>query len=472
MKKKILSATLIYGVLTFLQPLTSFLLLPIYLQIFDADEYGILSLMNNYTNLLGLIGALGIGGAFVSFFFDYYHNEERLKKFLGQVLSFSFYTTLLLGGLLLIFGGPLFRFIFKSDAIVYYPYGFLATLTGLLMCIEEPFRIYLRNKKELLKYTGIVLCNFILTVVVQLILILVLDYGIKGALIGRLTGVSVNAMIVVFWSRKHLTFRLDWRYLIKPLRFIKFLLPGTLLRWIYVLGDRFIIERLLTLVQVGLYSLLSNLVHAVEMVYFALLTAILPYLSEAYVLKGTERTQKLATLYNYYLSLTILAIFGVIMLVGNIHFVVSNQKYLAIQQYANILALGYLFSSFNHLLYYEFYFYKDSKTVLKYAILSVTMMVGLNLLLLAKYQLWGVVLASLISRVCVLIVLFLWNKEKFVPFQNRRIYASIVMAMTLIAGTEILIRYYNYSLSLLSIGQFGIMLLSLLFLNKNFRRER
>ncbi|MEZ4886354.1 MAG: oligosaccharide flippase family protein [Chitinophagales bacterium] len=467
MQQKLISSTILYSFLFFLQPFVSLVLLqPFYLNYFPSEEYGILSLMGNYSTLIGMICALSITSAFFTFYYNYHHNYERLRRFLGQMLTLTLYLSIFSTAIIFLFGESLFRIGFKDDALTFYPYGYLATLQGVAYNFHAPYMAYLRNKKQLRFYAVLQLSSIFLSTGLQVLFVLA-GWGVVGVLAGKSIGSWVIAIAVLHLNREYLTWRIDWKYFVRPFQFVKYFLPQTLLDWFYSFGDKFIIERFCTLSLVGIYSLLNVLAGAIELAYFAVRAAILPFFYEALEKEKTTQRKEIQQLYEFYFLLTVFAVSGIVLLVGHIHWVITKKDYLAIQVYIFIYSIGYLFSAISYLAYQQFYYYKNTKTTFQIQVASTLLIVVLNLWLIPLLQIWGAVIASLVTRILVFILLCVFYPSYLFPLKSPRIYLPFIATTTIlvIGFFSAQQTYMNYTQA--SIMQFIFTSLTMLFVFKS-----
>lgn len=467
MQQKLISSTILYSCLFFLQPFVSLVLLqPFYLNYFPSEEYGILSLMGNYSTLVGMTCALSITAAFFTFYYNYHHNYERLRQFLGQMLVLTLYLSLFSTFLLFLFGEHLFSFAFKDEAVTFYPYGYWATLQGVAYNFYAPFMAYLRNKKQLQFYAILQLSNIFLSTGLQVAFVW-MNWGVEGVLMGKSISSWGITVVVLFLNRSYLSWRIDWKFFVRPFHFIKYYLPQTLLDWFYAFGDRFIIERFCTLSLVGIYSLLNILAGAIELAYFAVRAAILPFFYEALEKEKSLQRKEIQQLYEYYFLLVVFAASGIVLLVGNIHWVVSKEDYLAIKPYIFIYAIGYLFSAISYLAYQQFYFYKNTKTTFQLQLASTILIVVLNLLLIPSLQIWGAVIASVSTRFFVLVILCVFYPSYLFALKSPRMYLPLISTtgILLLGFMAVQQSYVNYTQA--SILQFVVTFLIMFYVFKN-----
>ncbi len=121
MDKKLISNSLIYSVLTFLQPLSSFILLPLYLNRLQPEEYAVFVLMTNFSAFISLVSALGIGSSVINFYFNYHKNPIELKKYISGIINFSIICNIVFFIIVLVVGPFCFQYFFNSSKISFYP---------------------------------------------------------------------------------------------------------------------------------------------------------------------------------------------------------------------------------------------------------------------------------------------------------------------------------------------------------------
>ena len=369
--------------------------------------------MNVVTLFVSLVSSLGLGSTLFTFFYDYNESEEKLQRFTGQLYSLMLYLSFILGGLIMLAGPFVFPLIFKSDDIVFYPFGCIAVLTGILNAFYTPFIVFLRNRHQLLFYTFVVGANYILTFGFQIIMIVYWDLGVFGGLLAKAIGMAALVLILVIVHFKYLTWKIDFSYFTKIFRYLRYQLPDNLFNWFNRFIDVFILERLMSLFYLDIFFLLNRLTSAVTIFYFAVKSAILPELYEAMGKEeSSEKTGAIQTIFQFYLTSVCLAVAGIVLIVSHIDLLIGNEKFHRIIQYAPIYTLGFLFEAINTLIFLHYHYYKNARRVLMFNIAGFIILVWVNLMLIPKIGLWGAVIAHFSSRLFILMALF-WVKPAY-----------------------------------------------------------
>ncbi len=467
--KELMTSTLVYMVLQFLQPFLGLVLLqPIFLHYFSADEYGILSMMTAYTVLVGPLATLGIGSGFYRFYYDYHKSTTALYRFLGQLTSVAL---ILLGFSALVlfnFGDSFFRFLFKDEAIRFWPYGFWATLTGFGNAIYILFVVLLRNQKRLKLFSALVGIQVLLSVSLQLFLVMSMGYGLEGALMGRGIALVATVVVVLIIFFKYLTFKIDFDKIREPILFARSELPNSVLNWGFSIGDRFLLERLLNTTLVGIYGLLNTLVGMIEMGYFMLRAAVLPYVYEAFELEKDAAENQFERVYRFYTICLLLGITAVIFAVCCLHLITDKPDYLQVRQYVFIYSIGYLCGGVNFLLYLQFFYQKKPEIVLFFNSIGISSIILFNVLLTPIIGLWGAVTASVFTKCTLCLLLYIQYPKLFSPLSKiPGIKSFLLLFLSILSISMYLTAANHISYPTAGLAQFCLLAGVLLWMNKD-----
>lgn len=409
--KSPLAATLIFTVLTFLQPALNIFLLPVYLQYFPAEDYGILQLMNNITVFVMIIGTLRINASVLTHYFDYKYQQKRLKDYLSTILKSSFAMGILFIALATLVGPFLFPLIFKAEAIQFFPYGILAIAIGVCWNFVSPYFIFLKNERVLLKYTLFYLLLVFVNIALHLLLIIGLRLGVEGALWAKLL-TNILLVVLVMWFNRNLIVR-KWKkyYAIRALQFSLPLLPFLIINWLQIYGDRFFLERFLDLKQVGVYSLLITLVSLVVLANDAVVNGIRPFLFDYFTIGIEQHKEKIHQLYRFYMMFCLFIVSGIVLVGTHIHFFTSNPAYLAILPFLIIATLVFFLRCYISLFYLRLLYLKRSQLLSKLSLgLAIVLILSLYFLV-PIWGIWGAIIANLIANLYMIISLGLFNQK-------------------------------------------------------------
>ena len=467
-----LIATLVFTFLAFLLPALNFLLLPLYLQYLLPEEYGVLHLMNNVSALVMSIGALRINASVLTHYFDFTYNPERLKTYLGNILSFSFVLGLAFFILSAITGSFIFDLVFKSSSIPFYPYGILAVGIGLLWNFASPYFIFIKNEKAIFRYAWMYVLLVILNVGLQYFFIVITRTGVTGILWGKLISNGAMFFIVLYLSRDILFRKWNKYYLYRALQFSIPLLPFLLVNWFQVSGDRFVLERFLDLKSVGIYSLLITLVGLLPTLLNAVMSGIRPFLFEHYGNGVIKNKNKINELYQFFILSAVIGASGVVLLGTNIHYFTDNKDYLTILPYVTIIAVVFFIRCYLLLFSENLLYRKESKKISLLSILLAIVLLTGYLVLVPLYGIPGIIYAHLASNLVVASAFYFTAQKVFpVPFPLMKMLMLPVFIVGSILLGQCMVETGWMSYSLMGILQFiGVVSMILLFYFKTIKK--
>lgn len=459
--QKLYSSALLYTFLSFLQGFIGLLLQPLYTHYFSSSDYAVFSLLNNLGSILGVMATLSLGNTVFTFYYDYVGKPLEIERFLGQIVGCILLTSAFSLLLLLLIGNNLFGILFKDTAFRFYPDGIAAFLIGVFGNIMVPYMAVLRNEKNIRAFAVLSIATVVLGLGFQWIAIAGMGAGVSGALIGRSLGNAIVILYVLYRMRYVLSFRLKKNYLYAPLSYAIFLLLNNILEWTSAYSDRFFIEQWFDTHLLGNYSLLSTLIAIIEMGYWAVTMAIQPFLFD--YLKAAQN-KYIPDLYNFYLSVVVLIVAGVVFLITQLEYFISNTTYLTIKPYSFLYGLAYIFSALSNLFLLHFHYEKNSRINFYRTLIMLCCSLALNAYLIPLYGLWAAIFAALIARLITMLALLYW-KPQLMQYFNAKLYFLLIGAVVLLMVCHITYQQNLYSANLLGYMQLIGMLLLVITVN-------
>jgi O-antigen/teichoic acid export membrane protein len=260
----------IYGLGGLVQRILAVLLLPVYTRYLSPSDYGAVETLIALATVLVITLRLGITSAFFRFYFDSPDPEKR-----RLVLRTSFWFTMtmstagLLGGLLL--SGEISTLLFGSsdDAELV-----MAAFVGLWAQMNyEQLTSLFRVEERSVAFVTASLANIGVTIAATLTLVVALDQGPLGVIVGNFTGTLLVYAALVGYRREQLGLQLDRGLLREMNRFGIPLVPTALFLWATNFSDRFFLVKLADTEEVGLYSVRVRIASAMALLLTAFRTA-------------------------------------------------------------------------------------------------------------------------------------------------------------------------------------------------------
>lgn len=466
MSKNPLISTFIFAALSFIPAAAGIFLLPLYLNKLSISEYAILNLAGVFAGLVVMVSNLKLDAAMRTFYFDYEEEGPELKMYVRQLFSASLF---ILGGFYLIFlmtGPLLFRFIFKSEELLFYPHGCYALSAAMLAMAKAPYMIYLKNQVRLKEFAAYQLGEFSLIVILQAVFILILGWGLEGAFLGLLYAQLIVFGVFMVLQYRLLTGRLKKAYLLPSLKFAILLLPFVCMNGFILKGDRILFERFSSLDEVGKYALLMTILGLSRLIFNALDNAIRPFLFVLFKQGVANHKASISSLLSFYVSISCIFLSSILFAGNYLSLFTQNESYLEIIPYLGWGVLVLIPSILSRIFNLQLVFVKKSNLISGYSFISFSCLILGFYFWVPIYGIMGALGAVGISNL-INWVLFGWLAHTHFSTKGA-IYSSIkiVLVTTLIfvASIFLSITYPNSSINFDKI-QFPILLLLIIVLS-------
>jgi len=275
-----------------------FLLTPIYTRFLNPKEYGIYAITSVIGSLLAFIYSSFSLGPITRFFFDLNDERER-KRFFGTVWLFVLVQGLVLTLILEGVGTPLAALMLRN--VPYTPYLRYTIWTALVnsIVVSVPLPLF-RAREQAGRYVAFSVPIFFVKTLFIVFFVVIRKEGVIGLLRGELFGSLVLIAPAMIVTLRNISLSWSWLYLKDILTFGLPLILNQLAQWGLRVSDRIVLERFVTLDQVGIYSLGYLFGTALSLVSGAANTAWVPFfLGNVVKGKSTERGD-ISRLITYY----------------------------------------------------------------------------------------------------------------------------------------------------------------------------
>jgi O-antigen/teichoic acid export membrane protein len=268
--KRLAKHSAIYGLGGIVSRLLAVLLIPLYTRFLGTGDYGKIETLVAGSVVLGILLRAGISSAFFRFYFDSAEPEAR-----RLVLRTSFWFTMvsatvgLAAGLALAgaISSALFGDSGSADLVRAAAVGLWAQMN------YEQLTSLFRVEERSVAFVTASLANILLTVGATIVLVVALDKGPLGVIVGNFTGTLVVYLALLGYRREQLGLQFDRALLRRMNRFGWPLVPSALALWATNFSDRFFLVKLADVQEVGRYSLAVRIASAMVLLLTAFRTA-------------------------------------------------------------------------------------------------------------------------------------------------------------------------------------------------------
>ena len=389
--------SLIYGFGHIMVRLVTFLLLPLYTNIFSAEEYGVVALFYTFLSFMNVILRYGMGAALLKFYVP--ADTDERKTIITNIIASLF----LSGGLFLILF-YMFRHML-APIILGVNNPELITLMGIIIVFDTIWSIpmlVLRSENRPIQFISLSLLNVGITMGLNLVLILKMGMGIKAVFLSNLiaSGILLLVSLPILGKRFNLSsLSVDrWKTILK---FAMPFLPAGLFSMVMEVSDRYILKYLTDLSTVGIY----NTGYKVGMLMMLVVTGFnmgwQPYFLQER--KSNPKGNVFENIITYVCAS--LGFIWVMILVWSdklMRFKLFGYSFFGEEFYDALplvpwIALGYLFYGY-YILQTPGIFLKDRPSIAAWTrLFGALINIGLNLFLIPIYGAWGAAISTCLS---------------------------------------------------------------------------
>jgi len=255
--KRLLKHSAVYGIGHIINRVIGFLLLPLYTNLFPPDKFGVAGLMFTYFAILSIFYTYGLDAAFFRFFIGQENPAERKRIFSTAFFTLSL-TSILFSGVLFFAAEPISQRLFSPESAqlgIDLP-GLVRIAAGVLLFDSLAFLpfLILRAEEKSVPFVAYKFLNIAINVVFNILLLIVLKYGVEGIFLADLVAAFATFLLVLPIILKHVSIGFSKSTLRELFAFGLPYLPTTLSVVLMDTIDRVFLERLSGVEAVGLYN--------------------------------------------------------------------------------------------------------------------------------------------------------------------------------------------------------------------------
>jgi O-antigen/teichoic acid export membrane protein len=427
--KRLAKHSAIYGLGGLVSRILAVLLLPLYTHYLSTSDYGKVETLIALTTVIGIVLRFGIHGAFFRFYFDSADADAR-----RLVLRTSFWFTMTMATLGLVVGlllaGPIADALFGSsdDADLV-----MAAFVGLWAGMNyEQLTSLFRVEERSVAFVSASLTNIFLTIGATLLLVVVLDKGPIGVIVGNFTGTLLVYAVLVGYRREQLGLQFDRRLLREMNRFGVPLVPTALFLWITNFSDRLFLVQLADTSEVGLYSVGVRIASAMVL----LLTAFrLAWPAFAFSIEDEGQAKRTyAYVLTYLVLVTTWVATGLALLSPWIVEWMADPDFASSSRVVGPLAFSAV--AFGAYIVVAIGIGRAKRTQFNWVVTGAAAIVNvaLNLALIPSYGMMGAAIATIAAYTTMFVGMAWWSQRIYpVPYQWRRVATAVAAGLALVA---------------------------------------
>lgn len=391
LKREIADSSL-YGISILITQIGNFLLIPLFWRKLTPTDYGIIAIIDVVSCFVIPFLGLSLEQSITRLYYEWPEIERRDN--IGTLWLFSWISSLILGSILTLILSNMSYVLFKDQT--FRPYLFIGLIGTVLASFRTITFATIRIKKLPKLYLIYNFLCFILQIGFSILFVLILDRRLKGYFEANIISGILIILLCIIIMLKECAPKLKLKIIIDSLKYSLPLIPSNLISNITSVLDRFILQRYASLETIGIYSVSLKFATLINTIQGALKLSYGPFLFEN-IAKGTEEAKKLIT------SMITFYVFPIFFLGASIAvFIIDFVRFVDRPMYANVATVVPLLTFATIINTLNVFYAPGAALAKKNHLLNIPSLFNLvsftviGLLMIPKFQLWGVIITRLI----------------------------------------------------------------------------
>lgn len=414
--KKFFKASFIYTVIGALPLVSSVVLLPFYTNFLNTSDFGLLALYIAFTMFIQILVNVNFDSALSLYYYDYYKTPQKLNELVSTVAI----SLILFGSvcsLFFIFSGNLiFDFISKDQTFSFFPYGIMSIVTAICNSFFRTYTSLLIIQEKVERFFWVNTLNFVLTVGISLVGLYMYQHTLIGPMWGRLlSGIGIFST-AAFFIYKEFGIHFKLEFIKKILPYSLPLLSYSLISWALSYADIYIINRYITVSDVGVFDFAIKCTLLIDFSLNALSSAIAPKLYSIWAkLKINHSTPEVNRYFNAFTAIIILTVaLNIFIIPLGVPLIVRKTEYYEAFKFLPFIALSYVGRGLYMMYLNPIYFFKKTKLLPPLYLILAVIKIALSIFFIKLYGLWGAIIILLFIKIVEIFILTFAARKTFI----------------------------------------------------------
>lgn len=427
----------------------SFALLPLYTRLLSPADFGIIAVTSTVAAVLAIVFPLSMHGAMPRFYFSGQSQIERRQNG-GTIWIAMLFSAASLALLLDRFGDIFFPLIFRE--VPFSPYIRLAIWSAFFNTLSLLPLNLLQIQERPGLYVFITVGGALLNIGLIIGLVVFERQGVLGYLLGLLLAGAFMGIPYLVLALHNVTVIIRWNTLKAILGYSLPLVPHGLAGWVLELSDRVILERYVSLGELGLYAIGYQFGTVMTLIASAINYAWVPFLFKLDAQEGESAKPRLARLVTYYTLALLWTALGLVLLVNELLIVLTAPGYHSAYRIVPWVVGGLLMNGL-YFIPVNFLFLKAKTGLVPLVTISSGIVnVGLNLWLVPAYGIMAAAWATFVAYSIMLIMVWIASQRVYpFPFEYKRL-GHIALATVMLAVIGSNLRFSSITLETVAHG--------------------
>jgi O-antigen/teichoic acid export membrane protein len=435
----------IYFVTNLITKGASFLIVPLYTSLLGTEDFGIRSAMATFGSILIIINTLAIERSIYRLYWDYITEEEQ-KKFLGTLFISISCSSLIVLGLVFCFDFVFQRFF---SSIPFYPFFALVIFKIFFQSFYYLPKIYYQVIGEAKTYAFLNLLEIFVEIGFSFFFVIYFKRGVESLLQGSLVAMVVISPVFLYFTSKIIRLTFEKDIFKRVIAYSLPIIPSLISAWVLNLSDRILIEKFINVSYVGIYSLGYQLGGAILILTSAFFVAYNPYFfNKATTVDNVAAKQELSRI-NDLFTVVVIVISSILCLFSEEMFKIFFPPAFQKASYVfSLVCIANIFFQVSGLYNLAFHQKKKTKELFYVTLASAVINLGLNVLLIPTFSIYGAAISTLLSFIIMLGITYCLSLKYYSILINWRMFLGTLLGFTVPCYLISLIKSQNLILSI------------------------
>ena len=393
----------------------SFLLvLPLKTNVLSAEDFGILSVLQNFSVVLGIVFAFYIPKVFTRNYEKAKESKYGVRNLISTCIFLILIIDISLIGPAIFIGTFYLEFMSINIGSYFVLISIIIPVTQSLTSLNNVYKAYLTQSEQHMSVNWI---NFLILLVNSLLTILVLLIAKEPIVLCFAALLASQLLIIIIWLYKLFKtnlfgFHFSWHLVKDMYGFALAGLPFALTAWLFNFSDQILIAHFLGLTDTGYYAIAFKIASIVQITYMAFWNVVSP---KALKWLHNEVDVQAADLYSsflnfYYLVMIIVGI-TVIFFADIMIQIITPESYKVNPLLSQVLCISFIITGIRKNIFLAIWYHKKIlQLLILYSLLPVALNIYLNYQYLSEYGIYVAAVSTLISSVFILLTskLIIW----------------------------------------------------------------
>lgn len=419
---------------------SAFFLLPFYTHYLSKSDFGILALYISFTAFVQIIINFGLDTYIGISYIEHKDQREKLRIQIGSISAYLLIFGIILILLFVTVGNSLFKLIFETEGMKFFPYGLMCVLTAFFNSYFKTYTNLLINQKRPVSFFWLNSANFVMTIGFSLTGLLMLPFSLNGPMWGRLlSGAGIFILALAGFQKE---FGLQIKFgntLRKAIAFSAPVLIFFILQWFVTNNYPYLLDHLMTTEDIAIFDFAVKCTLLIEFALNGLSQTIMPYVFE--LIKNKEIRASTPELNKYFSSFTAVSLLGIPFFILIIPVVLPlfqiEASYFEAFVFLGVLGISFVSRALYNYFLAPIYYYKHTKVLPKIYLYTAIIQVTISIVFIRMWGLWGLVWATLFVKVLQNGFLYIEAKRIFRFHFNRiKLVYLPFLAIIMISASE------------------------------------